>query len=632
MKREPCAKGELAFGRLPHGLWFHPEPPDGLGGMTPLRQRLGIVLQHLAAHGRTTVVKGCRDAANRGWRRLPLGGSGGMQYYLWWMVRGSALARDITFPGRGGVLVRAVRHHDDHGRLDAGVLDDYLPFSQHEIEDADLGGCPWTADQLQFIRHEGPVRLVHGRPGSGKTTVLWKAVEARRGQRVLYLTWSRELTAAAEEHFRAFAPADVQVEARDFATFLGEMCGADVDRLPLSESRALFAAATARLGRRQAGPWANRDAALHAEVRAMLLGLAVPGDTESIPAGGLVRLSDATYRDRRAGDDGVGRALASALLKVAEHVGPDAMVSIIPELAAATAAVGRLRDGELPEGFAEFDRVVVDEVQDLALLETAVVVGLCLAIARRRGHAPGLLAAGDDGQTVRPSGFDWGAVNDLLAARLDAPRRFHLEDNLRCPSRIAAVIERASQWYVHLDKARRPTKQRHQQGGQHADAHLLHVVADVPTAVGLLERLDEVEGLVVVTVADEKPAWVPERLREMVLTPADAKGLEYQSVCVLDPGRVLARLEAATGPMTTAHRRRCGSRNRTATDQLRHAVYVPVGLTWVRGSQRQPRPGKWSSACCCMCTSRGGCRGRRSQFGLCRGSNRWMSGAPERQG
>jgi len=38
-------------------------------------------------------------------------------------------------------------------------------------------------------------------------------------------------------------------------------------------------------------------------------------------------------------------------------------------------------------------------------------------------------------------------------------------------------------------------------------------VADVPTAVGLLERLDEVERLVVITAADEKRAWVPERLR-----------------------------------------------------------------------------------------------------------------------
>lgn len=137
VEARPCAKGELTFGSLPHGLWVHHEVPDGLGGMTPLRQRLGIVLQHLAAHGRTTVVKGCRDAANRGWGRSPLGGSGGMQYYLWWTVLGSRPARGIAFPGRGGVLVRAVRHHDDHGRLDAGVLDDYLPFSQHEVEDAD---------------------------------------------------------------------------------------------------------------------------------------------------------------------------------------------------------------------------------------------------------------------------------------------------------------------------------------------------------------------------------------------------------------------------------------------------------------------------------------------------------------
>ena len=174
---------------------------------------------------------------------------------------------------------------------------------------------------------------------------------------------------------------------------------------------------------------------------------------------------------------------------------------------------------------------------------------------------------------MRPSGFDWGALNDLLAARLDAPRRFHLEDNLRCPSRIAAVIERASQWYVHLDKSRRPTKQRHQQGGQHVDAHLLQVVADVPTAGGLLERLDDVEGLVVITVADEKPAWVPERLRDMVLTPAHAKGLEYQSVCVLDPGRMLARLEAANGPMTTGTSQALREQeHRTAIDQLRVAL------------------------------------------------------------
>ena len=145
------------------------------------------------------------------------------------------------------------------------------------------------------------------------------------------------------------------------------------DAVPLGSSKRAFAAATARLGRRQVGPWADRDAVLHAEVRAILLGRSVPGDTDSIPAGDLVRLSYTAYRDRRA-DDGVGRAAASALLKVAGAVEPDAFARIFPELAAATAAIARLRDDELPEGFDKIDRVVVDEVQDLTVLETAVVV------------------------------------------------------------------------------------------------------------------------------------------------------------------------------------------------------------------------------------------------------------------
>ena len=87
---------------------------------------------------------------------------------------------------------------------------------------------------------------------------------------------------------------------------------------------------------------------------------------------------------------------------------------------------------------------------------------------------------------------------------------------------------------MQLDNARRPPKQRQQQGGQPVDAHLFNVVApDDAAAAGLLERLHAVEGLVVIPVDDEVLAWVPERMRNMVLTPADAKGLEYPSVCVI---------------------------------------------------------------------------------------------------
>ena len=561
------APGDLPLRDLRHPLWLHPEVSDQLRAWTHLYRRLGIVLQHLAAHGRTTVVKGCTDG-NRGWRRSPLGGANGMQYYLWWTPQGGRIAKALALPEQA-ILVRAVRHHDDHAPLEAGGLDDYLPLSSPDHLDDDIAGRPWTAAQLDFIEDDSPVRLILGRPGSGKTTVLWRAVEARSGQRVLYLTWSGALTRHAEERFASFAPADVEVAARDFATFLGEACGADVARQALAVSRERFDAAVTRLGRDMAGPWKTRLDAMHAELRAILLGRAIPGEAGCTTERGVARLSDDAYTKLRGGHDGVGSKAARALLKVARALPPDAVRTVFPELAAAARAIERLRDDAVPAGFDAFDRIVVDEVQDLTLVETAAVVELCRAIARRRGLAPWLLLAGDAGQTVRPTGFDWGPLNDLLARRVRAPVRFHLEEHLRCPSRIADVIERASERYTDVVKDVRPTKQRRQVGRQHVDAHLVHVqVADGAGAVQLLEQLADADDVVVLSPGNETPAWVPDRLRDGVLTPAEAKGLEYQSVCVLDPGHLLSTLrplELAYGTEAELDQQA----RRTAIDHLR---------------------------------------------------------------
>ena len=532
---------DLQFRGLRHGIWLHPEVSDHLRVWAHLYRRLGIVLQHLAAHGRTTVVKGCRDG-NRGWRRSPLGGANGMQYYLWWTPRDSRVVDRMALPA-DAVLVRAVRHHDDHAPLEAGSLDDYLPLGAPDDLNDDIAGRPWTDAQIRFVEDERPVRLILGRPGSGKTTVLWKAIEARSGQRILYLTWSRALTRHAEERFASFAPADVEVVARDFATFVGEIGGADVARQALAASRARFDAAITRLGRDMAGPWKNRREALHAELRAVLFGRAIPGETGCTAERVIARLADDAYRDLRGDHEGVGPKAARALLKVARFLPADGVRAVFPELVAATRAIGRLRDDDLPEGFDDFDRIVVDELQDLTLLETAVVVELCRAIGRRHGRAPWLLMAGDAGQTVRPTGFDWGPLNDLLARRVNAPARFQLDAHLRCPSRIAEVVERAAERYVDLEKHVRPTKQRRQDGGQHVDAHLVHVhVPGRSAAVELLERLEDADEVVVLSARNDPPSWVPERLRDSVLTPAEAKGLEYQSVCLLDPGRLLSQL------------------------------------------------------------------------------------------
>ena len=208
-------------------------------------------------------------------------------------------------------------------------------------------------------------------------------------------------------------------------------------------------------------------------------------------------------------------------------------VEIFPELAAAAAAARRLSSKGLPEGM-EFDRLVVDEAQDLTLTEFWMLLELLRACRKRMGKSPWLLIAGDAGQRVEASGFEWGRYTELLSSRWRKPATFDLHEHVRCPSRIAAVVNRSNIFYSLVDKNRRPEKQQPVVESEHVTGHALYVRVDrTEQANGLVEQLAALEGTAVITAADEPPAWLDERRRTLVLTPGEAKGLEYQRVCVL---------------------------------------------------------------------------------------------------
>ena len=580
---------DFRYRPLNHPLLLHEEVPDSVENDVHLRRRLGLVLQHLAAHGRTSIVKGC-GGVNQGWRRSPLGGNRGMQYYLWWAPDGSSPAGGVKRSPElnGSIWVRAVRHHDDHTPLAIGRdASDYYSIGQKDIasHDDSFISPPDTENQSLFVSDHNSVRVVHGHPGSGKTTALWKAIKARDNQRVLYVSWSRELTGLAAERLSTFAPSGVSVTTRDFLTLLGEICGYDVERVSYEQSRAAFRQALDRTRSRPAdlGVWASREDALYAEVRAVLLGRAIPDGPGCTYMGNptderrLARLNDAEYIQVRGGRNGVGDGPAGSLLTIAERLQRHSAAELdkaFPELAAAGESVRRLRRDHIPRGFDEFDRIVVDEAQDLTLVEVAVVTELCRAIALRRRSAPWLLLAGDEGQTVRPSGFEWSLLSSLLAQTLTAPQRFTLDTTLRSPERIARVVERASELYRNsgLERRLRPADQRHQPGGDPTDAQLFYVdVPSVGETVRLLDRLNDLANVAIVTPGADPPAWLPDRLVDMVLTPAVVKGLEYQSVCVLEPGPTLQRLDAGVDLHSNAPELEAHSR-RTTIDRLRVAI------------------------------------------------------------
>jgi hypothetical protein len=251
--------------------------------------------------------------------------------------------------------------------------------------------------------------------------------------------------------------------------------------------------------------------------------------------------------------------------------------------------------GGAQERLFEFDCIAIDEAQDLTPIEAFVLVELATAISRRKKRNINVLAAGDEAQTVRPTDFEWGWFQDLLHFRLGSPTEFKLGANLRSPRRIAELVNRVWDLYLHLSKQDRPGGTGLAEIDEDASDQILYCSATPGEELSqLLRTLGERAGLAILCLEEKIPDYVPAEVQHKVLTVAEAKGLDFHSVCVLDGGKSLALVtQMAARPSRGSDVEAISKR--LAIDQLRVALSRPTErLYWldvsapervIRGSQ-----------------------------------------------
>ena len=483
------------------------------------------------------------QGANRGWRRSPLGGNHGSHYYAWWVPRGAApLAGHPEFEaaGEGSVFLRDIRHHDDHSPLKPQSLStDYLPIELRDLRREALVPGPWTEPQARFAGGRQRIRIIKGSPGSGKTTALWHAADLAGRNAVLYITYSNELAALAREHFDRFSPSSKRFHVVTYWRLLREILKSDAPFQPVRRVRGEFVKEISGFSATILGPWLNEKAALYDEMHAHLCGASLPFPVGRFPGFPDRRITARQYRDMR--ELSIGRAAAEAVVEVADTLrrrDAHPMERFFGELDLAWKAVQQVRTGG-PGPLAEFDCIALDEAQDLTPIEALLVVELAASL----GRDARLLVAGDEAQTVRPTDFEWGWFQDLIHHRIESPQDYKLQVNLRSPVRIATLVNRVWDLYGAIAKQERPSGSGIAEIDDNAgDQVILCTARPGPELDRLLRAFGEREGLAIIAPGDEIPAYVPAELRDRVLTGFEAKGLDFQSVCVLDAGKWVDRV------------------------------------------------------------------------------------------
>jgi hypothetical protein len=545
--RMPRAGGE-------HHLLVHEEVSDFLADPLSDRRLKAAVkrlMREMLVEGRSPRrVKGTRGV-NAGWLRAPLGDNGGYHYYLFHGLQGLRPMHALEL-AREEVVLRAVRHHDETGRpLDAGARGDYVRIDareyvelfEPEASDADV----LSEHQRTAFRSAASASITKGHPGAGKTTLQLERTRRVDG-RLLFLTFGAAQRDEAEKWLRTYAPEDLELLAWTHEALFRALDPGWAPSLPAGEAIAVLARELQGVLPRL-GPWRNHMAALHAELRAHYWGRALPIAFRDTAAGVDAATRERAYRERRT--LALGEAAVEAVLHAADALSPTTHRQLFGDLeragriAEALAARGA---AALPEDLRALGAILVDEVQDLTLVEALVCVLVAHAAARGRGTRPSFHAAGDEGQTVRATDFDWGELKDLVGLLLAAPEEFTLPGNVRSPKTLTRIVNRSWDLYKAFAKTHRPRGYAEAEVDESAVGSVLWVEAGQDLGP-VLAAIARIPGAALVYPDVRVPPEVREAAQHagvlLTLGAPEAKGLGFRVVFVLDAGRLAHKVWSA---------------------------------------------------------------------------------------
>jgi phosphopantetheine adenylyltransferase len=549
---EPPVLAPRLRGSAPRSILVHVEFLEWLessDAQLQFKKKARHHLQCLLAFGHAKGSKSVLGAA-KGWLRAALGGSGGFQFYMWYATHATSVGKGFGL-GDDEILVRIVRHHDETSQaLNPGARSDYVVMSAADMSVTATEDAVYLDTQRLVVgQGASSVQFVKGYPGSGKTTSLFLSYLHARPGRALYLTHSGSLADSAQQFFRAFSPEDVTVEVMSFSDLLDDLRddppGTNSILTPSDGAERMM-----RMLESNNNKWhqlvGDRMDDWYAELHAYAAGRSLPVEFRKLAASSTPLLSGDDYarlRRPEIGDE------ADKIAQVLNHL---RTLADVTEL-----FCGPLRARELlmdqfvppPPRLENLATVLVDEVQDLTAVEILLILNVVSRSANASGRFPRVVFAGDESQTVRPSGFDWPTLSDLISkifgSHASNSDSINLDQNVRSSQQIATFVEATRDQYLKFLKRDRPGGIQYTRSNDAVHGRLMYCLLDGDGDMAKLgELMDELSRSVIVYPGHRLPQGLPQQLLDRTRTSNEVKGLDFDTVVLMDAGTRQEELDA----------------------------------------------------------------------------------------